>query len=40
MRTRRNNRNAFDSLLEDVQWIMEEENSEMVLMEKVQATGW
>ena len=39
MRTRRNNRNAFDSLLEDVQWIMEKENNETVLMEKVPATG-
>ena len=39
MRTRRNNRNAFDSLLEDVQWNMEEENNETVLMEKVPATG-
>ena len=36
MRTRRNNRNAFDSLLEDVQWIMEKENNETVLMEKSQ----
>ena len=39
MRTRRNNRNAFDSLLEDVQWSMEKENNETVLMEKVPATG-
>ena len=39
MRTMRNNRNAFDSLLEDVQWNMEEENNETVLMEKVPATG-
>ena len=39
MRTRRNNRNAFDSLLEDVQWIMEDENNAMVLMEKVPAIG-
>ena len=39
MRTRRNNRNAFDSLLEDVQWNMEEENNETVFKEKVPATG-
>ena len=39
MRTRRNNRNAFDNLLDDVQWIMEEENNETVLMEKVPAIG-
>ena len=39
MRTWRNNRNDFDSLPEDVQWIMEEENSETVLMEEVPSTG-
>ena len=32
----RNNRNAFDSLPEDVQWNMEEENNETVLMETSQ----
>ena len=39
MRTRRNNRNAFGSLLGDVQWIMKVEHSETVLMEEVPSTG-
>ena len=39
MRTRRNNRNAFDSLLEDVQWIMDEEDNETQLMKFCPATG-